>query len=114
MTVKLGAAWAGKRALKRCAPQPFNRLRLCAACQACPCVRGEHVSSRHAKPSAVFVDELDARQKRPNWLRSVKKVPPVIRCYEAATGAAAIVAESGETLEKLAARGRNDESDERH
>jgi hypothetical protein len=37
----------------------------------------------------------------------------IIRRYEAATGAAAILAESGETFEKLAARRRNDESDGR-
>ena len=40
-------------------------------------------------------------------------VDVIIRRYEAATGAPVILADSGETFEKLAARRRNDESDER-
>jgi DNA modification methylase len=40
-------------------------------------------------------------------------VDVIIRRYEAATGAVVILADSGETFEKLAARRRNDESDER-
>jgi hypothetical protein len=36
-----------------------------------------------------------------------------IRRYEAETGTAVILADSGETFEKVAARRRNDESDER-
>jgi DNA modification methylase len=40
-------------------------------------------------------------------------VDVIIRRYEAATGAVVILADSGETFEKLAARSRNDESDER-
>src|ERR1700675_2347983 len=38
----------------------------------------------------------------------------IIRRYEAETGAAVILADSGETFEKLVARRRHDESDERH
>jgi DNA modification methylase len=41
-------------------------------------------------------------------------VDVIIRRYEAETGAAVILADSGETFEKVAARRRNDESDERH
>jgi hypothetical protein len=41
-------------------------------------------------------------------------VEVLIRRYEAATGAAALLADSGETFEKVAARRRNDEGDERH
>jgi DNA modification methylase len=37
----------------------------------------------------------------------------IIRRYKAATGAVVILADSGETFEKVAARRRNDESDER-
>ena len=40
-------------------------------------------------------------------------VDVIIRSYEAATGAPVILADSGETFEKLAARRRDDESDER-
>ena len=40
-------------------------------------------------------------------------VDVIIRRYEAATGAAAILADSRETFEKVAARRRNDEGDER-
>jgi hypothetical protein len=40
-------------------------------------------------------------------------VDVIIRRYEAATGAVVILADSGETFEKVAARRRNDESDER-
>jgi DNA modification methylase len=41
-------------------------------------------------------------------------VDVIIRRYEAQTGAAAILADSGETFEQVAARRRNDESDELH
>ena len=41
-------------------------------------------------------------------------VDVIIRRYEAETGAAVILADSGETFEKVAARRRNGESDERH
>jgi DNA modification methylase len=41
-------------------------------------------------------------------------VDVIIRRYEAETGAAVVLADSGETFEKVAARRRNDESDERH
>jgi hypothetical protein len=40
-------------------------------------------------------------------------VDVIIRRYEAETGAAVLLAESGETFEKVAARRRNDESDGR-
>jgi uncharacterized protein YegL len=36
----------------------------------------------------------------------------IIRRYEAATGAVVILADSGETFEKVEARRRNDENDE--
>jgi DNA modification methylase len=39
-------------------------------------------------------------------------VDVIIRRFEAETGVAAILADSGETFEKLAARRRNDESDD--
>jgi DNA modification methylase len=39
-------------------------------------------------------------------------VDVIIRRYEAETGIAAILAESGETFEKVVARRRNDESDD--
>jgi DNA modification methylase len=38
-------------------------------------------------------------------------VDVIIRRYESETGAAVILADSGETFEKLAARRRNDESE---
>ncbi len=41
-------------------------------------------------------------------------VDVIIRRHEAETGAAVILADSGETFEKVAARRRNGESDERH
>jgi len=41
-------------------------------------------------------------------------VDVIIRRYEAETGAAVLLADSGETFEQVAARRRNDESDERH
>ena len=41
-------------------------------------------------------------------------VDVIIRRYEAETGAAVILADTGESFEKVAARRRNDERDERY
>jgi DNA modification methylase len=79
--------------------------------------RGEIVLDPFLGPGSILIAALIAAENTGRVCRGIELDPlyvdVIIRRYEAATGAVVILADSGETFEKLAARRRNDESDER-